>query len=396
MDPMNTISLGARGDDVRDVQSRLAGLGYAIDAEEHGVFGATTQRAVREFQQRRQLIVDGLVGEDTWQELVEAARTLGDRVLYLRSPSYRGDDVRDLQGRLNLLGFDAGREDGILGERTHNAIRDFQRNVALVPDGIVGPVTLEALLRIRPVATGPGRAAVREGELLRRMAATLEGASIAVDAGHGPADPGAIGPTGLTEAEAAALLAGALFDELVARGAEPFLLRSGPATPTADDRARRANESGAELLVSLHMNSHDEANAEGASCFYYGREGYVSQAGQRLAENIQEALTKDLGLKDGRTHAKSLPLLRETRMPAVHVEPCFITNHREEALLRTDRFRQDVALAVSAAIERFFLPDSTESTQDGGLARAEASPLASGRPASDPGPPLPGVQAGAG
>src|ERR1051326_4553305 len=109
--PMNTISLGARGDDVRDVQSRLAGLGYAIDAEEHGVFGATTQRAVREFQQRRQLIVDGLVGEDTWQELVEAARTLGDRVLYLRSPSYRGDDVRDLQGRLNLLGFDAGRED---------------------------------------------------------------------------------------------------------------------------------------------------------------------------------------------------------------------------------------------------------------------------------------------
>jgi N-acetylmuramoyl-L-alanine amidase len=190
MDRMDTISLGARGDDVLDVQSRLAGLGYSIESEEHGVFGASTQRAVREFQQRRQLIVDGLVGGDTWQELVEAARTLGDRVLYLRAPSYRGDDVRDLQARLNLLGFDAGREDGILGERTHVAIRDFQRNVGLVPDGIVGPVTLEALIRIRPVGTGPGRAAVREGELLRRMAATLEGASIAVDAGHGPADRG--------------------------------------------------------------------------------------------------------------------------------------------------------------------------------------------------------------
>jgi N-acetylmuramoyl-L-alanine amidase len=378
MDPMDTISLGARGDDVLDVQSRLAGLGYAIDSEEHGVFGDSTQRAVREFQQRRQLIVDGMVGEDTWKELVEAARTLGDRVLYLRSPSYRGDDVRDLQARLNLLGFDAGREDGILGDRTHSAIRDFQRNVGLVPDGIVGPVTLEALLRIRPVGAGPGRAAVREGELLRRMAASLEGASIAVDAGHGPADPGAVGPTGLSEAEASALLAGALFDDLVARGAEPFMLRSGPATPSSDDRARRANETGAELLISLHMNSHDDPQPEGASCFYYGREGYVSQAGQRLAEHIQEALTTRLGLKDGRTHPKSLPLLRETRMPAVHVEPCFITNPREEALLRTDRFRQDVAAAVSGAIERFFLPDAAESKRDEARGRP-GSPASSAR-----------------
>ncbi len=345
---------GARGGDVRDVQTRLAGLGFSIEPEEHGWYGSSTERAVREFQQRRHLLVDGLVGTETWQELVEAARTLGDRVLYLRYPGYRGDDVRALQARLNLLGFDTGREDGIFGERTHLAVREFQRNVGLVPDGIVGQVTLEALLRIRPVGSGPGRATVREGELLRRMAATLEGASIAVDAGHGPEDPGARGPTGLTEAEAAALLAGALFDELTARGAEPFLLRSGPVTPSTEDRAKAANARGAEALISLHLNSHDDPKAEGASCFYFGREGYVSQAGQRLAENIQEALTSDLGVMDGRTHAKSLPLLRLTTMPAVHVEPCFITNPAEEALLRTERFRREVARALAVAIERFF------------------------------------------
>jgi N-acetylmuramoyl-L-alanine amidase len=170
----------------------------------------------------------------------------------------------------------------------------------------------------------------------------------------------------------------------MARGAEPFLLRSGPTTPSSDDRARTANESGAELLVSLHVNSHDDAQAEGASCFYYGREGYISQAGQRLAEHIQEALTTRLGLKDGRTHPKSLPLLRETRMPAVHVEPCFITNPHEEALLRTDRFRHQVATAVGGAIERFFLPASSDSKLAGPPASSGASPPGSANAGAGP------------
>src|SRR6266540_1825541 len=299
MRAMTTIRPGARGDDVRDVQTRLAALGYPMDPEEHGVFGHATESAVREFQQRRQLLVDGLVGEDTWQELVEAedAVLLSDRVLYLRYPFYRGDDVRGLQARLNLLGFDTGREDGIFGERADLAVRDFQRNVGLVPDGIVGPVTLDALLRLRPVGPGPGRAMVREAEVMSRMSATLEGSRIAVDAGHGPGDPGAVGPTGLAEADATPLMAMALVEELSLRGAEPFLVRAEGDTPSAADRARAANDRGAEILVSLHLNSHDDAKAEGALCFYYGRERYVSRAGQRLAELIQEELTSRLGLK---------------------------------------------------------------------------------------------------
>ena len=354
MRAMTTIRPGARGDGVRDVQTRLAALGFPIDPEEHGVYGHATEGAVREFQQRRQLLVDGLVGEDTWQELVEAGRTLGDRVLYLRYPFYRGDDVRALQGRLNLLGFDTGREDGIFGERADLAVRDFQRNVGLVPDGIVGPVTLDALLRLRPVGPGPGRAMVREAEAISRMSATLDGSRIAVDAGHGLGDPGAIGPTGLSEADATPLMAAALVEELARRGAEPFLVRAEAEGPSAAERARAANDRGAELLVSLHLNSHDDAKAEGASCFYYGQERYVSRAGQRLAELIQEELTSRLGLMDGRAHPKSLPLLRETHMPAVHVEPCYITNPAEEALIRQEPFRREVARALADAIERFF------------------------------------------
>ena len=107
---MEIIRLGDRGDAVLDVQRRLGALGYSFPPDERsGVFGPATDQAVRAFQQKRGLLVDGLVGVDTWRELVEASWRLGDRVLYLRAPHVRGDDVRDLQDRLATLGFDVGR-----------------------------------------------------------------------------------------------------------------------------------------------------------------------------------------------------------------------------------------------------------------------------------------------
>jgi len=114
-----------------------------------------------------------------------------------------------------------------------------------------------------------------------------------------------------------------------------------------------ANEGGAEILITLHLNSHDDPRAEGASCYYFGREDYVSRAGLRLAELIQEQLVSRLGLTDGRIHPKSLPLLRRTRMPAVHVEPCFITNPQEEARLGEDAFCRGVSEALATALEQF-------------------------------------------
>jgi N-acetylmuramoyl-L-alanine amidase len=351
---MPLLRRGHRGEAVRDVQARLLALGYHIDPAELGEFGPSTEQAVRAFQQRRQLLVDGIVGDDTWADLVEAGYALGDRTLYLRYPYFRGDDVRELQRALNVLGFDAGREDGIFGERTNRAVREFQRNVGLAADGIVGPTTLQALRRLRPVAPGPGRATVRELEALRRLSATLDGARIAVDPGHGPGDPGGVGPTGLTEAEATLLLAEELVAELARRGAAPFALRDAGSNPSVHERARRANETGPEVLVALHLNSHEDPSAEGAATYYFGTERWHSVAGHRLAEAIQAELCGRLGLRDCRTHPKSIPILRETRMPAVQVEPCFITNPREEALLREAGFRAALARAVADGIEAFF------------------------------------------
>lgn len=351
---MRIIRPGDYGEAVRDVQHRLLGLGEFIDPDElEGRFGPSTEAAVRAFQQKRGLPSDGLVAPDTWSRLVEAGYGLGDRTLYLRYPSFRGDDVRALQRRLNALGFDAGREDGIYGSRTDEAVREFQWNVGGAGDGIVGSETVAALGRLHRPVEGPGRAVVREAESLRRMESSLTGAAVAIDPGHGPGDPGNHGPGGTSEAEATMLLARELADELAARGAVPTLLRDADRDPTPSARAQAANELGAAVCISIHLNGGDPG-AEGSTCFYFGTEGTYSPAGQRLAEVIQEELTSRLRLKDGRTHPLAVALLRETRMPAVQVEPSFITNPREEGLLLDGEFRRRVAEALTAGVERFF------------------------------------------
>jgi len=356
---------------VLDVQARLGSLGYPIDPSEHGAFGPSTEASVRTFQDRRHLVVDGIVDEHTWAELVEAGYSLGDRVLYLRYPYFRGDDVRALQAGLNLLGFDAGREDGIFGERTDRAVHDFQRNVGLPSDGILGITTVEALRRLRPVGPGPGRADVREGEALRRLSASLEGARIAVDPGHGGDDPGYRGPGGLSEAEVALNVAEDLARDLQSRGAVPFLLRAAAENPTIQDRAAHANQLGVEVLVALHLGSEDDPTAAGSSSFYYGREGWHSQGGKRLAELIQQELANRAGRPDRGAHPKAIPILRETQMPAVHVEPSILSNPEEEERLRHKDFRLALAQAIARAVERFFAGDVAVSD---GTPGAESTP----------------------
>src|SRR5579862_101449 len=149
---MRLIRRGERSAAVQDLQTRLERIGSSIAPQElGGWFGPSTERATRAFQQSRGLDVDGIVGDATWKALVESSWSVGDRMLRLEEPWLRGDDVRDLQSRLNALGFPAGKHDGIFGPETAWALRDFQRNLGIDDDGIVGLETLRALRRLRMV-----------------------------------------------------------------------------------------------------------------------------------------------------------------------------------------------------------------------------------------------------
>jgi N-acetylmuramoyl-L-alanine amidase len=329
---MDPIARGDGGEAVRDVQRRLLAGGLRIDAEElQGTYGPSTEGCVREFQQMRGLPADGVVGAETWGQLVEAGYRLGDRTLYLRSPAFRGDDVRELQLILNALGFDAGKQDGIFGRRTTDAVREFQRNVAAKEDGIVGLDTVREMSRFRPTLEGPSRAIVREEEAAREPGFALPGSVVAIDAED----------QGGTEVVASAITA-----ELRRRGARPLLLRSEEPSPVTD-RIRRANAGEAALLLSIGSGAD-----EGCACFYFGTPSTHSPMGHRLAGSILSSLMSRLGLEGRGVHPRSLAILRETRMPAVLIE----LGRSEEPRASDPAFAARVAAAVAEGIEVFSRP----------------------------------------
>ena len=117
---MDPIREGATGAAVEDIQERLASLGYEIDAAERDAksFGSSTTSAVARFRIDHNMPLGGEIDSATWIELVDAGYEMGDRTLYLRLPNLHGNDVRELQERLNILGFSCGEPDGCFGVHT--------------------------------------------------------------------------------------------------------------------------------------------------------------------------------------------------------------------------------------------------------------------------------------
>jgi len=261
-----------------------------------GIFGPATRAALEAFQRLRGLRVDGVCGPQTWNTLVEAGFRLGDRFLYRRTPMLRGDDVAGLQQRLCTLGFDTGRVDGIFGDATVRALGEFQRNAGLPVDGIVGGATLQELRRLESRHRDPELvSAVRARVALRDAPHTLRGRHVAVG------ESGGLGS-----------VAGALRRRLAFGGTMVTELHH----PDDAVQAKEANELGVDVFVGLRLNP---ASSSCRTAFWSGTHD-ESPGGRRLAELVQRAVPEALGVADAGVHGMSVPLLRETRMPAVLVE----------------------------------------------------------------------------
>jgi N-acetylmuramoyl-L-alanine amidase len=282
---------------VADVQRRLAAVGVlAGPGDPPGAYGPATRAAVEAFQHRRGLRVDGVVGRQTWDTLVEAGFRLGDRLLYRAGTMLRGDDVAELQQRLSALGFDPGRVDGILGDQTTRAVREFQRNCGLGLDGVTGPVTLRELRRVETRAPGPSLVStLRARERLRLGPTGLSGRTVAVGEflGLAPAVT-------------------ALRRRLVETGARVVEVHQ----PEHSEHAREANAAAADVYLGLRLDQEHH----GCATAYYAGFRDESPGGRRLARLIQDAVPGAVGIPDRGTAGMSLPVLRETRMPAVLVE----------------------------------------------------------------------------
>jgi N-acetylmuramoyl-L-alanine amidase len=207
---------------------------------------------------------------------------------------------------------------------------------------------------------------LRETLLLHHAGPALVGKRIVIDPGHGGADRGIVVSDGLlrwSEADLVYDLAARLEGRLSAFGVRADLTR-GRDTGSGDrERAAFANSTDADLLVSLHLDGHRNPAASGVATYFYGtRPGPSSTVGERLAGLVQREIVVRTGLLDGRTHYKTWELLRLTRMPAVRVEAGYLTSPEDRARLVDPSFRDAVAEAVLAAVQRLFLPPDSDVT----------------------------------
>jgi N-acetylmuramoyl-L-alanine amidase len=302
---------------------------------------------IRSFQQARGLHVTGELNEATQRALDESRWKLGDRSLHLQpSPMMRGDDVAALQSRLTEMGFNCGRVDGIFGEVTEAAVKEFQKSVGVKVDGKCGPATIIALLRLTKIVSGGAPAALRESAAQKNRGPALANKVIVINPGSAS-----------YEAEVVYDIARRLEGRLLALGASVFLTRGTQNAPSEAERIAFTNKSGADLLISLHVDHHTNPHARGVATFFYGSDqhGIHSIVGEKFASLVQREICARTDFINCRTHAKTWDSLRLTKAPAVRVELGYSTNEGDAARLAQADFRDTIAESFVIAIQRLYL-----------------------------------------
>lgn len=219
---------------------------------------------------------------------------------------------------------------------------------------------------------------------------------IAVDAGHGGEDPGAVGRRG-TQEKAVVLAIAKKLAQLINRepGMKAVLIRSGDYYVSLRERIRKARRYKADLFVSVHADAFRNRKAKGASVYALSKKGASSEAARWLAarenaadliggvslddkdgllasvlldlsQNATIAASMDIGddvlgelgrighlHKDKVEHA-GFVVLKSPDIPSILVETGFISNRQEENLLRSNRHQQRLAQAMLRGIRSYF------------------------------------------
>ncbi|MGF7480995.1 N-acetylmuramoyl-L-alanine amidase AmiB [Providencia sp. SP181] len=222
---------------------------------------------------------------------------------------------------------------------------------------------------------------------------------IAIDAGHGGKDPGAIGKNGYKEKDVTLSVAKKLYQRLEADPMfKPAMTRDGDYFISVSGRSDVARKKGANMLVSIHADSAPNSSARGASVWVLsnrranselgswleqrekqsellggagdalsGADPYLSQAvldlqfghSQRVGYDVAVQVIQQLR-KVGNIHKKtpehaSLGVLRSPDIPSILVETGFISNAAEEQLLKSNEFQDAVAEAIHLGLRQYFL-----------------------------------------
>ena len=168
---------------------------------------------------------------------------------------------------------------------------------------------------------------------------------IIIDAGHRGENPGA-SYEGRKESEDALRLAMAVGRILSDDGFDVVYTRTDDATQSVRDKAAIANESGADLFISIHRNAAARDNLyNGVQALIYGPGGLRQEVAQNIVDELETVGFQNLGVEN----RPELVVLNKTQMPAVLVEAGFIDSDKDNELFDS-RF-QEMAQAIAAGIE---------------------------------------------
>ncbi len=200
-----------------------------------------------------------------------------------------------------------------------------------------------------------------EQEVATVSGGSLQGLTVAIDPGHGGYDGGARArDSGVWEKELTLQIAQAVEQALTERGASVVLTRtqdvclsregSGKARKRADLQKRLdlAEEAGADVFLSIHLNEYRDRRESGPQVFY--QRG--ADAGRLLAGALQESLVRILcPSRPRQANAGDYYVLRNTGLPAALVECGFLSNAAEEKLLLDETYQRRIAQAVADGLE---------------------------------------------
>lgn len=180
---------------------------------------------------------------------------------------------------------------------------------------------------------------------------TLKNITIAVDAGHGGSEFGAIGCCGDKEKDINLAIAQRLQSELKQKGANVIMTRESDVDVSLAERVDLARKNDAAILISIHANAlpdgADPSKNRGTSVYYYHNQA------KPLAESILNSMTTQLNTQNDKVRQGSLALVRPTASVSVLVEVAYIINPDDYALLLDKDFQLNCAKAIVDGIEKY-------------------------------------------
>lgn len=359
--PHPQFSRGDSSEVLPNIKSQMARLGLNVGQAESFEFDRAFELGVRQFQQVRGILCDGVMGTETFSELERARYQLGDRVLrYDPVRVLAGDDVLKLQRTLAGLGFYAARKDAEYSAITESAVKELQMSLGTKVDGVAGPQTLRGLDAIDRKQDTGNLFALEERARVAASGTSLAGRTFVIEAATTVVDFETLPMTAEqadTERTITTNIASLLAGRLEAVGAGAIVLQ-GDAVDV-----NKADQLGASAVITVTADINKSKDANGIATFFFGHETHPdinSPTGARLAQLIQSELAARTGMRDCRSHARTWSSLKRLRTPKVHVVAGYLTNADDLENLQDANVRNAIADGIAAGLQRLYVREDSD------------------------------------